>query len=231
MQREKLLTRMNDILGTSGIEAAFIEKVVATEHAESQKMMVPFTDRRLATVQRYARQMLRCTIARIFSNESLREFSCHLAESQLLQWFCGCSSLGVIKVPAKSTLQRMESEIPTELITELNALLLRSAGEVDEEGASAIGVEVPVDLSIIWMDSTCAKLDIHYPADWTLLRDGTRTIMNSINVIRTHGLKQRMQSPASFIAEMNRHAMAMSGASRRGRGVTRSAPASRCCEP
>jgi hypothetical protein len=42
--------------------------------------------------------------------------------------------------------------------------------------------------------------------------------MNAIISIRKHGLKNRMQSPKKFIADMNQLAMAMSGASRRGRG-------------
>ena len=217
-EREELLIRMHEILVSSGLEAAYIAKAVAADHAESEKMQIPLTDRRRDTIQHYTSQALRCTIARILSNESLREFSCHLAESPLLQWFCTCSSLGVIKVPTKSTLQRMASEVPADMITELNAMLLHSAAAVDTEGDSQIGLEVPADLSMIWMDSTCAKLNIHYPADWTLLRDATRSIMKSISVIRGHGLKHRMRSPSSFIAEMNRHAMAISGASRRGRG-------------
>ena len=68
------------------------------------------------------------------------------------------------------------------------------------------------------MDATCAKLDIHYPADWILLRDVTRTIMKAIITIRSHGLKHRMPAPERFIARMNAQCMAMSGSSRRGRG-------------
>jgi hypothetical protein len=89
---------------------------------------------------------------------------------------------------------------------------------VNDEGDSIIGLREAVDLSLIWMDSTCAKLDIHYPTDWVLLRDATRTIMKAITVIRSHGLKHRMPTPEKFIAAMNAKAMAMSAASRRGRG-------------
>jgi hypothetical protein len=147
-----------------------------------------------------------------------RKFSCQLAESPLLQWFCACDALGPIRVPTKSTLQRMESEVPMELITRLNTLLLTRSSQVDQDDQSVIGVAVPIDMSMVWIDSTCAQLDIHYPADWTLLRDATRSIMKSIQVIIKHGLKRRMESPDSFRAAMNQLAMAMSGASRRGRG-------------
>jgi hypothetical protein len=112
----------------------------------------------------------------------------------------------------------MESEVPQEIITRLNTLLLTRSSQVDQDHQSVIGIEVPVDMSMIWIDSTCAQLNIHYPADWTLLRDATKSIMNAIISIRKHGLKNRMQSPKKFIADMNQLAMAMSGASRRGRG-------------
>ena len=217
-EREELLRRMDEVLVMSGVEQDFIDKEVAEAIAASERHNQPLTDRRRATVQHYAKQALRCTMARILSTESHRKFSCQLAESPLLQWFCACDALGPIRVPTKSTLQRMESEVPMELITRLNTLLLTRSSQVDQDDQSVIGVAVPVDMSMVWIDSTCAQLDIHYPADWTLLRDATRSIMKSIQVIIKHGLKRRMESPDSFRAAMNQLAMAMSGASRRGRG-------------
>jgi hypothetical protein len=216
--RQHLLQRMNEILVLSCIEQRFIDQAISDEITALAAIRKPLTDRRRSSVQQYARRSLRRTVARILSNESHRQFSCHLAESPLLQWFCGCDSLGLIRVPTKSTLQRMESEVPAEVITQLNALLINRSREVDLQEQSVIDVDVPIDLSMVWIDSTCAKLDIHYPTDWTLLRDGTRSIMRAIQVIRDHGSKLRMQSPAAFIATMNQFAMDMSGVSRRGRG-------------
>lgn len=218
-ERESLLRRMDEILLLSGVEGEFLAQAVATARAASERQQEPLSDRRQGSVQRHARQALRCTVARILSSECHRRFSSHLAESPLLQWFCGCDSpKGTIRVPSKSTLQRMESEVPAEVITKLDALLLKSASGRDSTGASPIKLAEPVDLSVIWMDSTCAKLDIHYPTDWSLLRDGTRSIMRAIQVIREHGLKHRMPAPETFVSEMNKQAMAMTGASRRGRG-------------
>ncbi|MBA3707801.1 MAG: hypothetical protein H0W83_03145, partial [Planctomycetes bacterium] len=209
---------MDEILVMSGVEAEFMEQEVHQERERLEKGNVPLTDRQRAGIQEYAKQTLRCTIARILSNESHRSFTTHLAESSLLQWFCGITNRGVIRVPSKSTLQRMASEVPTEIIEQLHRLLLTRSAAVDADGASVLGLAESVDLSLIWMDSTCAKLDIHYPADWILLRDATRTIMRAIAVIRKHGLIHRMPAPETFIAAMNQQTMAMSGASRRGRG-------------
>jgi IS5 family transposase len=218
-ERQELLTRMDEILKASGIEMEYIHHAVRQARDAAAERGEGLSDRQRQTVQSHASKALRCTIARILSNESHRSFSCHLAESPLLQWFCACDGLDAIRVPAKSTLQRMESEVPRETITALHTLLLQRSGEVVAgTRESVLGLAEPVDLSMIWMDSTCAKLDIHYPADWTLLRDATRSIIACITVIRRHGLVHRMPEPASLVAAMNQQCMGMSAASRRGRG-------------
>jgi IS5 family transposase len=217
-QREDELRRMDALMMSSGVEEALVAHFIAAEVMEAGARAKPLSDRRRESIQRYARQALRCTMAKVLSNESHRSFSTHLAESALLQWFCGIAFDGVVKVPSKSTLQRMEAEVPAPVLQELSALMLRRATTTDAAGASVLGLAETVDLSVIWMDATCAKLDIHYPTDWILLRDATRTIMKAIITIRAHGLKHRMPAPERFIAAMNAQCMAMSGASRRGRG-------------
>jgi hypothetical protein len=218
-EHEALLRRMDALLEKSGVESAFLASQVGEARRATGDASMPLSDRMRASVQEHAKQALRCTIARILSSESHRAFSRHLAESALLQWFCGIRFDGVIRVPSKSTLQRMESEVPTELIDQVHAQLLRRAAEVDTQGRSVVDLADPVDLSLVWMDATCAKLDIHYPTDWLLLRDATRTIMKAIITIRDHGLRHRMPEPERFIATMNAQCMAMSAASRRGRGA------------
>lgn len=217
-QREDELRRMDELLIHSGVEAACVAHFIETDVTVAGDEAKPLSDRRRESIQRHARQALRCTVARILSNESHRSFSGHLAESALLQWFCGIRFDGVIRVPSKSTLQRMEADVPAQVLQDLNVLMLRRSTTMDDAGASVLGLADAVDLSLIWMDATCAKLDIHYPTDWILLRDATRTIMKSIVTIRSHGLKHRMPVPEQFIAQMNAQCMAMSGASRRGRG-------------
>lgn len=219
-QREAMLRRMDKMLIASGVEEAFLNAAVADEMKASKQINVPLSDSRRERAQAYGRQSLRCTVARILSNDSHRVFSCHLAESPLLQWFCGTLVLGgPIQVPSKSTLQRMESKITPELLSRVHALLLNKASAVSpSDGSSVLDLAEPVDLSVIWMDSTCMQLDIHFPTDWVLLRDATRTIMKSILTIRSHGLKYRMETPESFIAAMNTQCMAMSSCSRKGRG-------------
>jgi Transposase DDE domain len=219
-KREELLLRMDELLQVSGVEDKFLTSQVALVYANSDPSLAAkaLSSLRLASIHRHAKQSLRCTVARILSNESHRDFSVHLAESPLLQWFCGIDLDGVIQVPSKSSLQRMEAAVGVERIQELNALLLKSASPMEPGSHSPLGLEEPVDLTVVWMDSTCAKLDIHYPVDWLLLRDAIRTLIKSIITIRRHGLKGRMPTPETFIASINVQAMAMSASSRRGQG-------------
>ena len=48
------------------------------------------------------------------------------------------------------------------------------------------------------------KSNIHFPVDWVLLRDATRTLVNAVLLIRRHGLKHRIGPPEQFIREMNK---------------------------
>lgn len=219
-KREALLQRMDELLRVSGVEDSFLTSEVALVYADwgPSHAGKSLSDCRIASIHRHAKQSLRCTVARILSNESHRDFSVHLAESALLQWFCGIDLDGVIRVPSKSSLQRMEAEVGVERIHELHALLLTRASSTEPHGRSSLGLEEPVELSVIWMDSTCAQLDIHFPVDWLLLRDAVRTLIKSIKTIRKHGLKERMPTPETFIAQMNAQAMAMSASSRREQG-------------
>ena len=41
--------------------------------------------------------------------------------------------------------------------------------------AEKLILEQELNLSEVWADTTCIKNKIHYPIDWVLLRDATRT--------------------------------------------------------
>jgi hypothetical protein len=61
-----------------------------------------------------------------------------------------------------------------------------------------------VDLETCFLDTTCVAANIHYPVDWVLLRDATRTLMKAVQLIRDQGLKHRMEPPKSFLTRINR---------------------------
>ena len=168
-------------------------------------------------VQKMARQALRCGVARGLVEESYRDFSCRLADSPLLQQFCLLDTLEPIRVPSKSTLERMEKMLPEDVVRNLVSRVVLQAAEGPKEsgGAEALGLSEPIDMEVYFLDSTCLKANIHFPVDWVLLRDATGTLMKAVALIRKHGLKHRMQEPAQFIKEMNRLCIEMTHAGRR----------------
>ena len=56
----------------------------------------------------------------------------------------------------------------------------------------------------IFADTTCVKANIHFPVDWVLLRDGTRTLIKAVMLIRAKGIKHRIGEPQQFLREMNK---------------------------
>jgi hypothetical protein len=83
------------------------------------------SNRQQQLVQKIARQALRCGVARSLVDESYREFSCRLADSALLQHFCLLDTLEPIRVPSKSTLERMEKMLPEAVLRALVSRVVR----------------------------------------------------------------------------------------------------------
>ena len=102
-------------------------------------------------------------------------------------------------MPAKSALQRYAHWTDEKTLAELVHEILRQAHQHPEK----LRLDQPVDLEACFLDTTCLKANIHYPVDWILLRDATRTLMKGVDLIRGQGLRHRMEEPALFIKRMN----------------------------
>jgi len=227
------LTAMDELLGTSGLENEFV--VRSLQHwvktlsqseveqielsGEGQRGVIRLEDliggKQQLRFQEHSIRALRCTIARTLLGGSFRDFAARLADSPLLQWFCRVGQLERVKVPAKSTLQRYATWLPEEEMREVINGLLRKAGAALEDGKQVLGLEEPLDLSTMFLDTTCVKANIHFPVDWVLLRDGVKSLMQSVELIRTHGLKSRMCEPQELIKKINRLSMEMTHTRRR----------------
>ena len=146
--------RINGLLAQSELETQMLEADLQRWRA-GQKCV---SAKAQQSHQLHAQRALRCNIARILIQEDYRGFAARLADSPLLQCFCGISEVDRVVVPSKSTLQRYFS---------------------------------------------CLCANIHYPADWVLLRDATRTLMASVRLIRDQGLKHRMEAPETFLSRIN----------------------------
>jgi hypothetical protein len=202
--RGQLIT-IDELLRTSGVENEFV--VRSLEHwiktlseseveqielsGEGQSGVIQLEDlvsgKRQQRFQEHSIRALRCSIARTLLVGSFRDFAARLADSPLLQWFCKVAQLDRVKVPAKSTVQRYSTWLPEEDMREVINVLLRKAGAAMADGKQVLDLEEPLDLSAMLMDTTCVTANIHFPVDWVLLRDGVKSLMQSVELIRVKG--------------------------------------------
>lgn len=205
---ERDLLRMDEILDLGGVEEFFVELSLKRWRADAGER-VPTAEEQ-GKFQWRSAQALRCIVLKQILGEDVRGMSRRLAECPLFQWFCGIDRLEEIRVPSKSQLDRYFHWLPQEQLDLVIGRLIRAASEVTADGkANRLGLANDLELDTVWMDSTCVEANVHYPIDWVLLRDATRTLMKATALIRRHGLKHRMQEPGYFLREMNRQCMAM----------------------
>lgn len=204
--RDQLL-RIDSLLLTSGVETHLIQKDLAHWLGHRKRTSAKAQQNR----QRHCRRALRCNIARSLIAEDYRGFAARLADSPLLQYFCGVSELPCITVPSKSTLERYDKWWSRADIRHIVHELLGA-------GATAVpklALPEPVDLESAFLDTTCLSANIHYPVDWVLLRDATRTLIKAVQLIRGQGLKHRMEEPRAFLTRINRLSIQMTHACRK----------------
>jgi hypothetical protein len=215
---ENGLKIMHEVIVKSGIETLFVEtsleQYVAEAHASGRKV----GGKALEYRQRHSRSALRCTVLRHMLGESYRDLSMRLAQSELLQWFCGIDNFGEVRVPSKSTLQQYAHWVEEGTMTAVLDQLKTAAAQTQADGSCPVGLAHALELDVVWTDSTALKAPIHFPVDWVLLRDAARTLLKAIILIRKHGLRHRMEEPGDFLSRMNKLCMAMSAARRQSEG-------------
>ena len=171
----------------------------------------PPTARQQQQFQLRSRRALRCTILRTLLQEDYRGFSCALAGSPLYQWFCLVDALDEVRVPSKSELQRFAHWLEAAQMRQIMERLLL----VGMEPAGPLDLKEPVNLEEYFVDTTALKANVHFPVDWVLLRDATRTLMKALTLIRREGLKARMEPPAEFLRRINRLCIEMTHSRRK----------------
>jgi len=213
----QFLIAIDDIIVQCGLEypviahfldAAFVNKYISVFGTDRSARL---TGTERDNVRANAVLALRMSILRKHLCLSLRKFSLALSHSDLYKWFCGINRFALPKVPGKSTVGDLENSIPPALIEDVEKRLLCAVGT-----ESCQALDEPLDFSRSYFDCTCIRANIHYPIDWILLRDATRTLMKATARIRKHGLVHRMPfEPCVFISKMNKLCMEMTFAKRR----------------
>lgn len=216
------LERIDGLLRDSGIEAEFTrlrlaeyEKDLIAYAREMGKPPRELSAKERGRVQEHAVRALRCDVVRELTGDGVRGLSIRLAQSDLLQWFCRIDRIDVVRVPSKSTLDRYEKLVPETVVRKIIDRLNGVAASTGEDGQALLGLEKPLDVDALLLDTSCVKANIHYPVDWVLLRDATRTLIKAVALIRKHGLKNRMGQPSAFIRQINRLSIEMTHTRRR----------------
>ena len=204
--RDQLL-HIDALLLTSGLETHLMERDVKTWLGKCKRVSAKAQQSR----QLHCRRALRCNIARLLIAEDYRGFAARLADSPLLQYFCAVSELPCITVPSKSTLERYDKWWPQADVRQVVHQLLGLGACTPQK----LALPEAVDLESAFLDTTCLEANIHYPVDWVLFRDATRTLMKAVQLIRDQGLRHRMEEPRSFLTRINRLCIQMTHASRR----------------
>ena len=207
------MVRVDRILRESGVERLFVGLSLERYQAG---VAGPVSHADLIRQSERSERALRCTVLKNLLGEDYREMSVRLAQCELFRWFCKLPELEAVRVPGKSTLQEYANWLSHQEMAKILGGLREAMG--NEERSREIGLESELDMEVAWVDTTCLRANIHFPADWVLLRDAVRTLIKAILVIRRHGLKVRIPEPGDFLSAMNSQAMAMSAASRRKAG-------------
>ena len=194
---------MDDLIERAGLDDQFITLVLQHRGLKPHQVGNRFLNHCVTA--------LRSNIVRFVENHlPVRKLSIQIADSHLLQWFCYTGEFGPVLPPSTSTLDRYGRFLPPEAIDQLGAQLLQRAAQ-ESNGKQMLGLERSIDLTNVWLDGFCLKANIHYPTDWVLLIDATRTLMKATTLIRNADLKNRMpQSPEEFLRDINKLGIAMS---------------------
>jgi len=197
---ERQLQRLDRLLAASELETPFL--CLSLDHWQSQQPAdaPDMSPKQQAQFQAHSRGALRCNILRTLLQLGDRKLAVRLADSPRRQWFTGLGQVDKVTVPSQSTLPRYETWLPEQPMRPLIEQLVRAG----RDQAPALHLEAPRDLDPVFLDCPCVKADIHFPVDWVLRRDATRTLLQAVHLIREQGLKHRRAEPASFITRMNR---------------------------
>jgi len=159
--------------------------------------------------KQFAMKALRVQVLKsMLGNPSYRSFSQSVASSDLLADFCGVRRIDGIRGVAKSTLERASKFFGGTHVRWMQQVLIEMSAERDRAGQ--MGLVTPIQTGEVLVDSTCMEANIHYPTDWVLLRDVSRTLLKATILIRRAGLCQRMpEEPERFARAMNRLCLEM----------------------
>src|SRR5712691_11133846 len=141
------LLRIEELLTQSGAEQQFI-RLCLERWLAARKSQDKVPAKAQLNFQLQSRRALRCNILRTYLQEDFRGFAARLADSPLLQHFCGLSEIDKVVVPAKSQLQRYAYWVEKSTLDQVINQALRQAAHQPK----ALQLAKAVDLEAAFLD-------------------------------------------------------------------------------
>jgi len=208
------LEQMDRILVASGCEQRFLAHQIDLFEKRLKKKGSSLSARQNQRHCKTLHRALRYGILLGITGDSFRELSLRVSDSPISQWFTHTSFVDGGRPVSKSSIERFEKMFATKDLSEFIHALGRAVA--DPMGAEQLLYrETALRFDKIFADSTCVKANVHFPVDWILLRDSTRTLTKAIELIREHGLMHRIRPPHYFLREMNKLCIEMTHARRK----------------
>ena len=173
---------IDKIIRTTGIEEQIMQ--ITLERFSSSIQSVKALSKKVEqAIKAFRTETLRC----LLGQDSFRKLSVEISKSDLLADFCMARSLLGIKGVSKSSLDR-NAKLFCEL--ELSQIHQQLTKNLMQGGA---GDQMPtIKSEEQYVDTTCVEANIHYPTDWVCLKDYCHSVLKSIEVIRKHGILNRI---------------------------------------
>jgi len=214
LREVEILRTISILLVESGVEDAAVRHWLDAAEAAANQEDKTLSYKQRVGIQSRAIQALRAAFLRKYRGISYRQLSRELALAPLYQWFCKLNDLAEVRIPSKSKLQQDELSFPENLLRQLELILLTHAFS----DAESLELDSSLNVSECYFDTFCLKTNIHYPVDWVLLRDASRTLMLAVMRIRKRGIVNRMAEDCQqFVTKMNRLCIEMTHSGRRGK--------------
>ena len=206
--------RLDSVINESGLGNLFATQFVRATSEEKKKQYskqnkeYSMSEKSYNACLKEGHEAFRCCIIREIEGLSYRRLNISLASNSTLQKFALLDNIVAIKVPSKSSLQRYANILSCDEFSKihdrLNVLLFKDTVFLDDlKGGD------------LYLDATCIKTQMRYPVDWLLIRDGVRTMIKAMRLIRLSGLKCRMGEPKGFMSKINGLCIKMAAANRK----------------
>ena len=209
------MTLTNQVLVKSGLETDFsllyVDAIKREKEATAKKKGKTYVMSKKARLyyQNQGVEAFRCSIIREQESYSYHKLNIALAANNVFQKFTNLSNLKCIKVPSRNKLHKYVNRLSCGnlryLHTRFNEILFKN--KVFLKG-------LEFDAGDLYLDSTCVGAQMRYPVDWILIRDGCRTMLKAMKLIRRSGVKCRMPNIDSFMTSMNGLCIKMAAAKR-----------------